>query len=341
MIATTQGRQATAWMNAAPDQPARSGPPPRTRARPALPNPPSQAVAIRGTGTNAARPTAPSIPRRPQASVRNRTKARATPAGRAIAPVVATSRSVSKARPIGRATSPGRLVATSSPDPGPESSAGRVASRTIAAIGQPTTKIRAAIAGEDRTSPLKAGVPPPSSGSPSTRKPRGPSRRSCRARASIPARSRSSHPPARAPAIAPRYGAKSTTPRPGGRSPWTFPSQSEMWTWAIRPRSRSIRPAGCSARIRCEMSRFAFTFGSPTSSRNRAMLATSFRSESSKGSSSIATSSPKLAACSPIDRTHETPAAHCSPGGMTSFCQTYSPRTSRTFLALNCLAMSR
>ena len=55
--------------------------------------------------------------------------------------------------------------------------------------------------------------------------------------------------------------------------------------------------------------------------------------ESRKGSSSRATSRPSFAAYWPIDRTQVAPAAHCSAGGMTSFCQRYSPRTSRRFWA--------
>ena len=82
------------------------------------------------------------------------------------------------------------------------------------------------------------------------------------------------------------------------------------------------------------MSRLAFTAGWSTSSRNRAMLATSFSSESANGSSSSAISRPRPAAYSPSAATFSTPTRHCSAGGITSFCQMYSPSTSRTFLRL-------
>ena len=89
------------------------------------------------------------------------------------------------------------------------------------------------------------------------------------------------------------------------------------------------------------MSRLAFTDGLSTSLKNLAMLATSLRSERANGSSSSAISRPSSVACSPRVCTCLTAVRHCSSGGITSFCQMYSPRTRRTFFASKRNAMSR
>ena len=54
---TTQGRAASAWMTAAPVRPTRIGRTPMACIRPAFPSAPSQAVACKGSGTNAAMPS--------------------------------------------------------------------------------------------------------------------------------------------------------------------------------------------------------------------------------------------------------------------------------------------
>ena len=76
---TTHGKQASAWMIAAPVRPTRTGRSPIACIRPALPSAPSQAVACKGKGTNAAMPSIPRSGPRPQVSVRNRSKARKIP----------------------------------------------------------------------------------------------------------------------------------------------------------------------------------------------------------------------------------------------------------------------
>ncbi len=119
-------------MNAAPDQPDEHHPQTHRLRPPGVAERPQPRRRVRGIGTNAARATTPSIPRRPQTSVRNSTNARATPIGKAIASVARTSRAVWNARPSGRTTSPARTVGTISPAPEPDDSSGFVASRTVA-----------------------------------------------------------------------------------------------------------------------------------------------------------------------------------------------------------------
>ena len=103
---TTQGKQASAWMIAAPVRPTRTGRSPIACIRPALPSAPSQAVACKGKGTNAAMPSIPRSSPRPQMSVRNRSKARRIPGGRTRAAVMNTRESVSTASRAGRPRPP-------------------------------------------------------------------------------------------------------------------------------------------------------------------------------------------------------------------------------------------
>ena len=102
------------------------------------------------------------------------------------------------------------------------------------------------------------------------------------------------------------------------------------------PRSRSTSSAGCWARTRCEMSRFAFTAGWSTSSRNRAMLVDVVQEREverlqlqgdlqAEVGGVLARASGRARRPSPTAR----------PAGSPRFCQMYSPRTSRTFFASN------